>query len=135
MARRSLLRALLRQRCPTCREGRLFCGVFRMNDPCPVCGRILQREEGYFLGAMYFSYALALGVLVPLYLGLALLLPEVHSATLAALATLLYLPMVPAVFRYSRVIWLVVDELVSPGRSCEAPYEKARRAEIERRDA
>src|SRR4051812_12101564 len=96
--RRSLLWALLLLRCPTCRQGRLFSGMFQMNDPCPVCGRIFQREEGYFLGAMYFSYALATGLLLPLYLLVWLVLPEQSTLVIALVATLLYLPFVPVVF-------------------------------------
>jgi len=57
------LGALARLRCPRCHKGRLFHGWFGMNDPCPVCGLILQREEGYFLGAMYVSYGLSVSFL------------------------------------------------------------------------
>ena len=57
------LRAILRQRCPRCRRGRMFRGRLTMNDPCPVCGLVFQREEGYFLGAMYVSYALSAATL------------------------------------------------------------------------
>ena len=45
----SWLWALLRQRCPNCRKGRMFRSLFDMNDPCPECGTLFQREEGYFL--------------------------------------------------------------------------------------
>lgn len=128
-ARRSFLWAMIRQRCPQCREGRMFRGVWQMNDPCPTCGKLFQREEGYFLGAMYFSYALATGVLIPLYLLGFLLLPDADTLLIALLATGLYVPFVPLVFRYSRVLWVYVDQVVSPGESSAAPYEKVRRGE------
>jgi hypothetical protein len=123
--------AILRQRCPRCREGRMFRGMFEMNDPCPVCGQLFQREEGYFLGAMYFSYALATGVLLPLYLVVWLLLPGQDTLVIALIATLLYIPFIPVVFRYSRVLWIYVDHIVSPGESSETAYEKVRRSQIE----
>src|SRR5262249_30124653 len=104
--RRSFLWAMIRQRCPHCREGRMFSGVWHMNDPCPVCGKLFQREEGYFLGAMYFSYALATAVLIPLYVLAFLVLPTNDTLVIALFATGLYLPLVPAVFRYSRVLWV-----------------------------
>src|SRR5262245_38883945 len=129
--RRRLVTAMLRQRCPRCREGRMFSGMFRMNDPCPVCGLIFQREEGYFLGAMYFSYALATGVLIPLYLVAMLLLPGQDTWVIALAATLAYVPFIPAVFRYSRVLWVYVDHIVSPGASSAAAFEKMRQREIE----
>ena len=31
-----------------------------MFERCPVCGLKFEREQGYFLGAMYVSYALAI---------------------------------------------------------------------------
>src|SRR5271155_4411203 len=65
--RRSWFIALLKLRCPRCREGRMFKSLVRMNDPCPVCGLVFEREPGYFLGAMYVSYALAVMILAPLF--------------------------------------------------------------------
>jgi len=32
------LRAIIRQRCPVCLEGKMFSGRFTMNPTCPVCG-------------------------------------------------------------------------------------------------
>lgn len=133
LRRRSLLAAILRLRCPRCREGRMFAGTFKMNDPCPVCGKLFQREEGYFLGAMYFSYALATAVLIPLYVVAMLLMPGQDTLVIALVATLAYLPFVPAVFRYSRVLWVYVDQAVSPGDSCAVSFEKMRRKQIEER--
>ena len=34
-----------------------------MHERCPVCDLRFEREQGYFLGAMYVSYALGLAVL------------------------------------------------------------------------
>ena len=50
--------ARLRQRCPRCFRGRIFRGLFALNDPCPVYGELFRREEGTFLGPMYVSYGL-----------------------------------------------------------------------------
>ena len=48
--------AIVRQRCPRCLKGKVFSGLFRMNENCPECGYRFEREQGYFLGAMYASY-------------------------------------------------------------------------------
>ena len=113
--KRSLLAALLRLRCPRCREGRLFSGMFRMNDPCLVCGLVLEREPGYFFGAMYFSYALAAACLLPIFFLLWWLFPNLPLLVLPLLALLLFLPLVPVMFRYSRALWLYADRWASPG--------------------
>src|ERR1700752_668853 len=110
----SRLRALLQQRCPQCRVGRVFSGLLTMNRRCPVCGLLFEREEGYFLGAMYISYGLAVCFLgLVTFLG-SLLLPEWNLGVICLLAVLLYLPLVPLVFRYSRVLWIYFDRWAWP---------------------
>ncbi len=109
----------------------MFRSAFAMNDPCPVCGLIFQREEGYFLGAMYVSYGLASVLLVPLYFVLAALLPGWNGIAVAALATLPYLPLTPAVFRYSRIVWVYLDRAVDPTEINAGLYEKIRLSEME----
>src|SRR5437763_2972656 len=99
--RPSLWWGLLRQRCPRCRRGPMFRGLFTMNDPCPVCGLVFQREEGYFLGAMYVSYVLASALLIPSYFLAAALFPTWGSMAVALVALVPYLPLTPLVFRYS----------------------------------
>src|SRR5205085_1257657 len=101
--------AILRQRCPRCRRGPMFRGLLTMNDPCPVCGLIFQREEGYFLGAMYVSSAFSMGLMLAAYALVAAVVPDAGLGLTALLILLLYLPLVPAVFRYSRVLWVYFD--------------------------
>ena len=118
--------ALLRLRCPRCRSGKMFRGVVTMNDPCPVCGLLFQREEGYFLGAMYVSYLLGAAAIVPLYFAAsALLAPYGHMAVNLGL-TLAYLPLVPIIFRYSRAGWVYFDRWVCPSDVSAGAYEKYR---------
>src|SRR5262249_54898084 len=54
----------LRLRCPRCGRTRLFAGWFRMRDTCAACGLRYEREQGYFVGAIYVNYLLtaALGL-------------------------------------------------------------------------
>src|SRR5687768_15950507 len=77
--------AILRLRCPRCLEGKVFQGILRMNPACPQCGLALVREPGYYLGAMYFSYALAILSALPLCLLLFFLeVPPVWNALAGA---------------------------------------------------
>jgi uncharacterized protein (DUF983 family) len=122
----SYLWSAVRQRCPRCRKGKMFRGVLTMNDPCPVCGLIFQREEGYFLGAMYVSYLLSSVLLTAFYFTLAALLPDAGTLALPLLALVPYLPFVPVVFRYSRVFWVYLDRWMDPTGICAGPYEKFR---------
>lgn len=128
-----LLGALIRLRCPRCREGRIFAGSIKMNDPCPDCGLIFQREEGYFLGSMYVSYLLGSVFLGVGYLLGTWLLPGWSGYSVLALVTLPYLLLTPTVFRYSRAVWIYFDRLTSPSDVSAVAFEKARAEEFARR--
>jgi uncharacterized protein (DUF983 family) len=110
----SALVALLRQRCPKCRHGEIFGGVIAMNERCPQCGLLFEREQGYFTGAMYMSYPLSVVILGLLILVGHLLLPEVRIEWLIGLAALAYLPFMPLVFRYSRILWIYFERWANP---------------------
>jgi uncharacterized protein (DUF983 family) len=45
----------LRLRCPNCGQGRIFTGLFKMNETCPYCGVRFERESGESVGAMYIA--------------------------------------------------------------------------------
>jgi uncharacterized protein (DUF983 family) len=122
--------ALLRQRCPRCRRGRMFHGLLAMYDPCPVCGLLFQREEGSFLGAMYVSYVLSSAITAVLYFAVAAMVSNWNGALTAGIAILLYVPFVPLVFRYSRTVWIHLDRANDFTAELAGPYEKARLREL-----
>jgi hypothetical protein len=86
-----------------------------MHERCPACGLKFEREPGYFLGAMYFSYALS----IPPGLAIVLVLWRITHwpfDTVMLCAFLAYLPFVPVVTRWARVIWMYVDWHFDPGK-------------------
>jgi hypothetical protein len=97
-----------------------------MNDPCPVCGLLFRREEGFFLGAMYVSYGISTVLLVAFYFTAYLLLPGWNAFLLALVAVVPYLPLIPVVFRYSRVVWIYLDRYLDPHGALAGSYEKTR---------
>jgi uncharacterized protein (DUF983 family) len=122
---RSRLAAILRLRCPRCREGRVFARGVQMNPACPVCGLKFEREPGYFVGAMYFSYGLSVAFMVTAFVAGRLLLPDWPGEWVAGLAVLAFLPFVPMTFRYSRVIWIHYDRWLWPGADFFEPPASA----------
>jgi len=109
------LTALLRQRCPRCLEGSIFCGWVTTRAVCPACGLRYGREEGYFSGGMDLSFFLAAPVLAFIFL----VLYQLFSSTLTLVATLFlsyaaFLPCAVPLFRYSRVLWLYLDWQIDP---------------------
>jgi hypothetical protein len=84
-----------------------------MNLVCSVCGLRFLREAGYFLGAMYVSYALGVLTVLPVATFLAVVVewPLAVALTIAVVQTLLS---VPLFLRFSRVLWLHVDFAFDP---------------------
>jgi uncharacterized protein (DUF983 family) len=114
-----VLAAIARQVCPRCRQGPIFReplrrGILAMYEYCPVCGLQFEREPGYFLGAMYFSYMFSIPpVLLLVWIIWRLTGWSLEMVLLGAFVA--YLPFVPIVTRYSRVIWIYVDRKFDPG--------------------
>lgn len=113
--RRGLLRVLWQGLCPRCRSGRIFGGRLRMNETCPVCNLKFEREPGYFVGAMYVSYAIAVPILAALTMLLSYTVIRTWPLELVVIpAVVLFLPLVPAVFRYSRILWIHLARYIDP---------------------
>ena len=110
----SRFEAIRRGLCPLCRSGRVFKGLFSMNERCPSCDTPFSREEGYFSGAMYFSYVLAVGVMLAFFLILFVVTRGWPLMRLVIASALLFVPFVPAVFRYSRILWIHFDRYFEP---------------------
>lgn len=56
------------QRCPNCGAKALFRTdkLFELNRECPSCGLKLEKDEGFFLGAMALNYGVTcFGLLAP----------------------------------------------------------------------
>jgi uncharacterized protein (DUF983 family) len=120
MSKLSTASGILHRYCPRCRTGNIFRGsIFRffgwanMYEYCPFCNLKFEREPGYFLGAMYISYALGV-------VGIALITAALWAATHWGLTTLilwasiLYLPLVWPITLFARVLWLYLDWAVDP---------------------
>jgi uncharacterized protein (DUF983 family) len=117
-AQMSTVLAILRQMCPRCRAARIFrksifAGFPRMQERCPNCGLKFEREQGYFLGAMYISYGLALITIVTIGLLLWASTPwSLQKITLWAI--LVFLPLAPTLTLFSRVLWIYLDRAIDP---------------------
>ena len=110
--------AIFHQMCPRCRAAHMFhasilWGFPRMHERCPVCGLKFEREQGYFLGAMYLSYALALVTIVMLALIL-WMATRWSLQRITVWAILLFLPLAPVLTLFSRVLWIYLDWAIDP---------------------
>lgn len=108
------LRTILQERCPECGEGKIFQGAFQMNERCPVCDFKFERGPGYFTGAMYFSYALGIPIIAAGTILGKLLFPAYALHWILLAVWVAFLPLVPVVFRYSRVLFIHFDRYFDP---------------------
>ena len=125
-SRPSTLSSIVRQLCPRCRTGRIFrpnvhlgvdWGVYwgfpKMNDCCPACDLLFNREPGYFLGAMYISYGLGLAFVAALG-AILWLLTNWGFTKVVTCALVFFLPLAPMLTLLSRVLWIYLDQTIDP---------------------
>jgi uncharacterized protein (DUF983 family) len=106
----------LRLKCPRCGVGSLYERPFRMYADCPHCGLKFEREQGYFVGAIYINYAATVLVAVP---GFFVLDAFTNIAINQQLAIWIPFSIVfPLLFfHHSRSLWLALDHLLNPAKS------------------
>jgi hypothetical protein len=92
----------------------VFSGWLMMHERCPHCGLKFEREQGYFVGSMYISYAIAVVMITALFWLVSLVAPNSSFEMALTTASVLFLFFVPLVFRYSRIIWMYVDRTIDP---------------------
>ena len=108
---RAVVRAI-RLRCPRCGRTPLYAGIFAMREHCDACGFRYEREQGYFVGAIYVNYAVTTVITVGTVLvldwtiGLTLTQQLVIGVGLALLVPVVF-------FRYARSLWLALDFLIT----------------------
>ncbi len=67
--------SIVRFKCPHCHEGQFLKGkhpydlkyVGDLLEECPVCKRSYIKEPGFYYGAMYVAYGLAVGTAILMY--------------------------------------------------------------------
>ena len=108
----SRLKAILALRCSHCLQGEVFAGLLKMHERCPVCGIQYEREHGFFLVSIFIGYILGLTAVLPLLIVLYSLDAPIWWYVIGVSIVLILLS--PWIMRYSRVLWLHIDELLDP---------------------
>jgi len=103
----------LRLKCPRCGVGSLYAKPFRMSPTCAQCGLKFEREQGYFVGAIYINYAATVAIAVP---GFFLLDASTSMNINQQLAIWLPFAVIfPLIFfHHSRSLWLILDHFFNP---------------------
>ena len=111
MPTKNSLVAVLKGKCPRCRQGQIFtypAASLRfntMNDTCPYCGVRLEPEPGFYQGAMYVGYGFTVTCI--LLVGIILyLLGDPSEWVYIGVSISVMLLLVPWNYRYSRILYL-----------------------------
>jgi uncharacterized protein (DUF983 family) len=117
---KNLLISILQNKCPRCREGKLFKNTnpyklkqtLFMFDKCEKCGQPTEIEVGFYYGTGYLSYAISIAFLVTTFVAWSVLFGMRFSDNsifkwLISSCILLVL-LQPIFMRLSRSLWLSI---------------------------
>ncbi len=115
------LYSVLRLKCPRCQNSDLFINknpynfntLDKMPHYCEVCGEDLQRETGFYYGAMMISHATTTLIAVIVHVTVYQFYGWEIAPNLIALLTVL-LVMMPIIFRTSRAVWINIFSKYDP---------------------
>ena len=103
----------MRLRCPRCGVGRLYAKPFKMCDNCSHCELKFEREQGYFIGAIYINYTATVAIAVPGFFLLdAFTAMTIHQQLALWVPFAVVFPLL--FFHHSRSLWLVLDHYFNP---------------------
>lgn len=104
---------ILSLKCPNCGKSKVFyknensfISFPKMKEDCESCHYHFDREPGYFLGAMYVSYGLAVFEGIFTFLSAKFLIPNMSTFGMALLTVIVI--MLCAIWNYklARIIWM-----------------------------
>jgi uncharacterized protein (DUF983 family) len=105
-----------RLRCPDCGQASIYRSVFKIKHHCSECGLLFEREQGYFVGAIYIN-VVATEFLLLLIFGLSLLFFPASNRTVHITLYVLAVLLPLIFFHHSRSLWLAIDHIIDPIRT------------------
>ena len=117
--------------CPRCSQGCVFAGWFKMQTTCTRCNFRFEREQGYYVGAMYINYGITVIIAFSGYFALDHFtpIPSAQNLLLWGVFSVLF----PVFFfRQSRCLWLSFDYLFNTPEARETPIHTEGRPKADR---
>ncbi len=113
MLKGSKIYSIATNTCPRCQEGLFFKTTNpydlkdfdKINPTCAYCKESFQREPGFYIGAMYISYALSVALVITAFVGFVIIFGFDIEYVLAGLIPAIVILM-PVLFRTARIVWL-----------------------------
>jgi len=110
--------SVLTNKCPRCREGKLFQtdnaynlnNNVKMHEKCPSCGQITDIEVGFYYGTSYVSYAITIALSVATFVAwwviLGFSISDNSIFYWLGFNAFLLIALQPPLMRISRTLWL-----------------------------
>lgn len=113
MFNQTRLYSIFFNKCPRCHKGQFFKSNHsyqlkqfdKMNEACSHCGENFNRETGFYFGAMYVSYGLAVIIGIAMFLMMVVLF-KMDVLTFLIAYSIATLVLSPWIFRKSRLTWI-----------------------------
>ena len=110
----SRIKSVLTNTCPKCHKGKVFKykTIFhpkkfdKMNERCSECGHKYELEAGFFIGAMYASYATTVAFSVASFVLIYLIYPPTPFWVHIINILIILIVLAPWNFRLGRLVWM-----------------------------
>lgn len=114
----SLVWTVFNNRCPHCREGKLFVkdnayilkNNLKMHENCPVCQQPTEIEVGFYYGTSYVSYLVTVALsgltFIAWWIFVGLSVDDNRIFYWLGINTALVILLQPLLMRFSRTLWL-----------------------------
>ena len=100
-------------KCPDCGSDSLYRRIYQVKHHCEICGLIFEREQGYFVGAIYINVLMTNALIIGTLIGYIIVTGTVSQKILLVLFVMgLTLPFL--FFRHSRSFWIAFDHYFDP---------------------
>jgi hypothetical protein len=84
-----------------------------MAPACKVCGFVYEREQGYFIGAMYINYGVSLLAVLAGWIVLEFIVKASSERLVWGLA-IIAIAIAICFYPYSKALWMAIDLRVDP---------------------
>jgi hypothetical protein len=108
----SKLFSIFNNKCPQCQEGDFLVSrpynlvkAGEIHERCPVCNLRYAKEPGFYYGAMYVAYALAVALFVTLWTSFNLFFKGTSIGWQIGTILVATLVLTPYIYALSKIIW------------------------------
>jgi uncharacterized protein (DUF983 family) len=112
LSKGSKLYSVIHKKCPQCHEGDFFVSgsydlkhIGDIKENCDKCGLKYEKEPGFYYGAMYVAYGLAVATFVTFWVSMNLFFDQVSIGIQIGVIVTAIIVLGPYLYVLSKIIW------------------------------